>query len=110
MTIHGKGDSRRNFIHVYDVCLAVETILLKGKINEIYNIGTNNEYTVLEIAEKLLNILKPEEKLSDWIINVEDRPFNDFRYAINSEKLRNLGWTETKDFNLSFYQYVKSIS
>lgn len=110
MTIHGKGNSRRNFIHVYDVCLAVETILLKGKINEIYNIGTNNEYTVLEIAEKLLNILKPNEKLSDWIIYVEDRPFNDFRYAINSEKLRNLGWNETKDFNLSFYEYVKSIS
>jgi len=110
MTIHGKGDSRRNFIHVYDVCLAVETILLKGVINEIYNIGTNNEYTVLEIAEKILNILKPDEKLSDWIINVEDRPFNDFRYAINSDKLRNLGWTETKDFYLSFYQYVKSIS
>ena len=63
----------------------------------------------MEIAEKLLNILKPEEKLSDWIINVEDRPFNDFRYAINSDKLKNLGWSESKEFNSNLKNYILSL-
>jgi len=109
MTIHGNGLSRRNFIHVYDVCLAIELILLNGVVNEIYNIGTNNEFTVLEIAEKILNIVKPTENLHNWISFVNDRPFNDFRYAINTDKLKSLGWSETKNFNLSFTQYILSL-
>lgn len=109
MTIHGKGHSRRNFIHVYDVCTAVETILSKGILNEIYNIGTNNEFTVLEIAQKIIDIVKPSENLLDWIVFVEDRPFNDFRYAINSDKLKNLGWAESKEFNSNLKNYILSL-
>lgn len=100
MTIHGNGISRRNFVHAYDVARAVEIIIQKGIINEIYNIGTQNEYTVLEIAEILLKKHKPNEKLEDWIEYVEDRPFNDYRYAINSDKLKSLGWEETVEFKL----------
>jgi UDP-glucose 4,6-dehydratase len=100
MTIHGDGSTKRNFVHALDVAKAIEIILQEGEIGEIYNIGTNNEYTVLEIATLLLKKHKPDEKLEDWIEFVPDRPFNDYRYAINSEKLRSLGWKENCPFIL----------
>tara|TARA_B110000977_G_scaffold189690_1_gene259566 strand:+ start:697 stop:1611 length:915 start_codon:yes stop_codon:yes gene_type:complete len=94
LPIHGEGKTRRNFIHSYDVATAFQIIYEKGIINEIYNIGTRDEYTVLEIAQILICKYKPNEKLSDWIVYVPDRQFNDFRYSINSSKLRALGWNE----------------
>jgi UDP-glucose 4,6-dehydratase len=100
MTVHGKGDSRRNFVHAYDVATAVEIILLKGVVGEIYNIGTDNEYTVLEIARLIVDKYRPGDLLEDWVEYVEDRPFNDFRYAIDSTKLRELGWKEVVVFGV----------
>jgi UDP-glucose 4,6-dehydratase len=102
MTIHGDGNTRRNFVHALDVAKAVEIIIEKGVIGEIYNIGTDNEYTVLEIAKMLLQKYKPENKMEDWIEFVPDRPFNDYRYAINSDRLKALGWKETECFKDSF--------
>jgi dTDP-glucose 4,6-dehydratase len=99
LTIHGKGKTRRNFIHADDVSAAVDLILEKGEINNIYNIGTNNEFSVIDIANKLLEYIKPGEKLDDWIEYVADRNFNDFRYAINSDALRKLGWSEKVNFD-----------
>jgi dTDP-glucose 4,6-dehydratase len=101
-TIHGIGETRRNFIYVDDVVRAVEIILQKGFVNHIYNIGTNNEYSVSEIADKLIKYLKPNDKVEDWIQYVTDRNFNDYRYAIESSELRNLGWQEETDFNKGF--------
>jgi dTDP-glucose 4,6-dehydratase len=99
MTIHGKGDTRRNFIHADDVARAVETIVNSGIIGDVYNIGTSQEFTVLEIAQKILERLKPGEKLEDWIEFVEDRPFNDYRYSVNPEKLKLLGWQDIEIFD-----------
>lgn len=99
-TIHGEGHTRRNFIHAYDVASAVDIIFHKGVVNEIYNIGSENEFSVNEIFEKLCDIIKPDEDYENWKINVDDRHFNDFRYAINCEKLKDLGWIETKEFNI----------
>jgi UDP-glucose 4,6-dehydratase len=98
MTIHGKGDTRRNFIHTDDVSRAIEIIINNGSIGDVYNIGTCQEFTVIEIAEKILNRLKPNEKIEDWIEFVQDRPFNDYRYSINPEKLKLLGWKDIEDF------------
>jgi dTDP-glucose 4,6-dehydratase len=101
-TIHGKGETRRNFIFVADVVKAIEVILQKGIINNIYNIGTNNEYSVSEIADKLIKYLKPDDKVEDWIQYVSDRNFNDYRYAIKSNELHNLGWEEETNFDKGF--------
>ena len=101
-TIHGKGETRRNFIFVDDVVKAIEVILQKGIINNIYNIGTNNEYSVSEIADKLIKYLKPDDKVEDWIQYVSDRNFNDYRYAIKSNELHNLGWEEETNFDKGF--------
>ena len=109
-TIHGKGNSRRNFIYVDDVSSAIDIIIKYGIINNIYNIGTKNEYSVLDIANKLINILKPNENINNWIEYVDDRLFNDFRYAINNDKLLSLGWNEKHDFDeflLKTIEYYK---
>jgi dTDP-glucose 4,6-dehydratase len=99
LTIQGKGNTRRNFIYVDDMVNAISLIISKGELNNIYNIGTNNEYSVMEIGTKLLHLIKgPQHNIEDWIEYIPDRNFNDFRYAINSTHLKNLGWKEEKDF------------
>ncbi len=96
ITIEGTGISKRNFIHVDDISTAMETILLKGKIGEIYNICApdNCEYTVMEIATTIIQLFNKGD-VNDNIVFVEDRKFNDCRYYIDSEKLKNLGWIAT---------------
>jgi dTDP-glucose 4,6-dehydratase/UDP-glucose 4,6-dehydratase len=99
MTIHGTGLTRRNFIYVDDVINAINIIAIKGEINNVYNIGSSDEYNVIEIATILLNNIKgPEENIEDWVEYIKDRNFNDFRYAINTTKLNNLGWERTINF------------
>jgi UDP-glucose 4,6-dehydratase len=95
-TIHGQGESRRNFIYVDDVSEAVETILFYGQIGHTYNIGTSNEYSVLEVFDILSNKLDKSKDLKEF---VEDRLFNDYRYSINSESLRSLGWKQQINFD-----------
>ena len=94
-TIHGQGESRRNFIYVDDISEAVTTILFKGEIGHTYNIGTTNEYSVLDIFNMLTEKLNKNKDLKEF---VEDRLFNDYRYSINSESLRSLGWKENIKF------------
>jgi dTDP-glucose 4,6-dehydratase len=105
-TIQGSGNTIRNFIHVDDVCSAVELILNKGEIGKTYNIGSNNEYSVLEIAKILIHKLKPNELFEDWIEYVPDRNFNDFRYSIDFTKLIELGWSETHNFLTSLDEII----
>jgi len=96
-TIHGDGTSLRSFIHVYDVCTAMDVIIHKGLINETYNIGsrTEDELSVNEIAKLLINKLKPTENINNWLEYVNDRPYNDKRYFITNDKLKKLGWDIT---------------
>ncbi len=97
--IHGQGNTRRNFIYVDDVSKAVDVILRKGEINEIYNIGSDDEYSVNDVLNKLVKLLKIEKSIEDIREYVEDRAFNDFRYCIDSTKLELLGWEKTKTFD-----------
>ena len=100
VTIQGDGSNVRAFLHALDVAKALELILEKGKIGEIYNIGSDEdkEYTVLDIAKILIKLIKNTEDYNSYIEYIEDRPFNDKRYYISNEKVKNLGWTITKDF------------
>jgi nucleoside-diphosphate-sugar epimerase len=100
VTIQGNGSTVRAFLHVSDTVKAFETILVKGKIGQIYNIGCdpNMEYSVLEVARLLIKMIKNTEDYDKWIEYIEDRPFNDKRYYISNEKVKNLGWDIEKDF------------
>jgi dTDP-glucose 4,6-dehydratase len=100
LTIHGSGLTRRNFIYIDDVVNAINIIAAKGVDNNVYNIGSADEYNVIEIATILLNHIKGcDEKIEDWTEYTRDRNFNDFRYAIDTQKLNNIGWKKTINFD-----------
>jgi len=101
VTIQGDGTNVRAFLHVLDVCGALECIIEKGELGEIYNIGSddNYEYSVLEIAEKLIKLIKNTDNYNKWITYIPDRPFNDKRYYISNEKVKQLGWSINVDFD-----------
>ena len=100
VTIQGDGSNVRAFLHAIDVASALDHILEKGKIGEIYNIGSDDdkEYTVLEIAQILIKLIKNTDNYNEWIEYIDDRPFNDKRYYISNEKVKRLGWEIKKDF------------
>ena len=94
VTIQGKGTAVRAFLHAYDTAKAFECVLEKGVIGEIYNIGCDDkmEFSVMEIAKILIRLVKNTEDYDKWIEYIEDRPFNDQRYYISNQKLKDLGW------------------
>jgi dTDP-glucose 4,6-dehydratase len=101
VTIQGDGTNVRAFLHVNDVCTALECVLEKGVVGEIYNIGSDDhhEYTVQEIANKLIKKIKNTDRFDEWTTYIEDRPFNDKRYYISNDKLKQLGWEIKTDFD-----------
>ncbi|EAX84465.1 NAD dependent epimerase/dehydratase family protein [Trichomonas vaginalis G3] len=105
--IHGDGSALRNFLHTSDVVQAFDTILHKGKLHQIYNIGTDFEISVLEMTKKLIKVLNMPGKPEDWIEFVPDRAFNDSRYMINSSKLIALGWHANTDFDTLLKETVQ---
>lgn len=93
LPVHGKGTAVRGFLFVEDVARAFDTICHKGQTGEVYNIGTDFELTMNEVAHQLVE--KWGHKGDDIERNIAygpDRPFNDCRYAIKSDKLTALGW------------------
>jgi dTDP-glucose 4,6-dehydratase len=107
MTIHGSGANIRNYIYVEDVARAFETILFKGEDQQIYNIGTENEYSVMDIATRLHKLVSQDTDLDKHVRYVEDRPFNDFRYCIDSNNLHGLGWKPETDFETGLQQTIE---
>lgn len=96
VTIQGDGSCVRAFLHAEDTASAFIKILERGKIGEIYNIGCDEgmEYSILEVAKILIKKIKntTDDKYKEWITFIEDRPFNDQRYYISNQKLKELGW------------------
>jgi dTDP-glucose 4,6-dehydratase len=93
-TIHGEGKTERSFLYVSDVVKAFELILFKGELGEIYNIGTDIEYSVMDITKSLVKLMKNKEDISEYIEYVEDRKYNDKRYFISFDKLVKMGWKQ----------------
>ena len=94
VTIQGDGSTVRAFLHSYDTAKAFECILEYGCVGEIYNIGCDEgmEYSVLDIAKILIKMIQNTENYDEWIEYIDDRPFNDQRYYISNQKLKDLGW------------------
>jgi dTDP-glucose 4,6-dehydratase len=109
VTIQGDGSNIRAFLHSHDVARAFEIILEKGKVGEIYNIGSdeNQEYTVLHVAKLLIEKIKNTKDYNDWITYIEDRPFNDKRYYISNQKIKDLGWSIDIDFEDGINELLK---
>lgn len=117
--VYGDGLNVRDWIHALDHSSALDLLLHKGKVGEVYNIGVDNEHNNLEITKLVLKILGKPESLIHF---VEDRPGHDRRYAIDSTKILALGWKpeysrdqfergmkETVDWYLSNTAWVDNI-
>lgn len=102
--IYGDGLYVRDWIHVIDHCRAIDLILHKGKVGEVYNIGGDNEWANIELAKKILQITGKPEKL---LQSVQDRPGHDRRYALSSDKLkRELDWNPSIPFDQGLTETV----
>lgn len=108
VTIQGDGSAMRAFMHAMDTARAFEVILENGEIGEIYNIGCDDgtEYTVMDIAKKIIFLIKNTTDCDKWIEYIEDRPFNDKRYYINNSKLKKLGWVQEIKFDDGIRQLI----
>lgn len=94
LTLHGNGEHRRHFLAAHDLCRALDLLVHKGQIGEIYNIGTLDEYRNIEIAHMICEVFGLEPELN--ISFIPDRPFNDARYAITWDPISALGWKPQK--------------
>ncbi|MDP3964078.1 MAG: dTDP-glucose 4,6-dehydratase [bacterium] len=101
--VYGNGQNVREWIFVSDYCRALDTILDRGEDGEVYNIGTAYRKTNLELTQLVLELMGLNE---DSIEYVPDRPGHDQRYAVNSEKLRQLGWAPELDFEQGLKETV----
>lgn len=96
LPVYGDGLNVRDWIYVIDHNKAVELVLEKGKLGEVYNIGANTEKPNIEIVKLILNQIGKTEDLIEY---VKDRPGHDRRYAINSSKIKNeLSWQAEHSF------------
>lgn len=97
LPVYGDGQNIRDWLHVEDHCHAIDLVLHRGKVGEIYNIGGNNEWKNIEIVEKILDYLNKPRTLIQY---VEDRLGHDRRYGINATKIcKELGWFPQHTFD-----------
>lgn len=117
LPVYGDGQNVRDWLYVRDHCAAIDLVLHRGKIGEVYNIGGNNEWKNIDLVKLLLRMLDKPESL---ITFVKDRPGHDRRYAMDASKMgRELGWSpdhtfekglsETVDWYLSHESWWKRI-
>jgi len=94
--IYGNGKNIRDWIFVDDHCDAIYKVLMKGKSGESYNISANNQVDNVTIVKKILSFM---DKSTDMIDFVDDRPGHDFRYSLDSSKIRTeLEWSQRTSF------------
>jgi len=95
LPVYGTGENVRDWLYVLDNCSGIDTVLHKGKIGEIYNIGGGTEKTNLEITYLILELLDMPKSLIRY---VEDRKGHDFRYSLDTTKIERLDWKRKYNF------------
>ena len=105
LPVYGKGENVRDWLHVEDHCIAIDLILKKGVVGEVYNIGGHNEKNNITVVRTILEELGKSE---DLISYVTDRPGHDLRYAIDPEKIETeLGWKPKYHFDSGMKQTIE---
>lgn len=94
LPIYGDGRQQRDWLFVEDNVEALDLLLHEGEVGEAYNIGADNHRYNIDVANLILDLT---EKPRDLITHVEDRAGHDRRYAVNSDKVRKLGWSPRHD-------------
>ena len=104
LPVYGDGKNIRDWLHVYDHCTAIDLVLHKGKLGEVYNIGGHNEKENIEIVKLILKELDKPESLIKF---VKDRLGHDRRYAIDSTKItEELGWKPKYTFETGIIETI----
>lgn len=102
MILHGDGSPTRRYLFAGDAADAFDTILHKGTLGQIYNVGSYDEISNLQLCRLLLKQMDipsdDAEDFNQWVKYTQDRPFNDHRYAVDGTKLRQLGWEQKTTF------------
>ena len=105
LPVYGNGENVRDWLHVSDHCEAIDLIIHKGKVGEVYNIGGHNERTNLQVVQTILKALDKPESLIKY---VKDRPGHDRRYAIDPTKIEiELGWKPKYNFDTGIAQTIQ---
>ena len=95
----------RDWLHVKDHCIAIDTVLHKGTIGEVYNIGGNNEKANIDIVKLIISTIGKSENLIEY---VKDRPGHDRRYAIDNTKITTqLGWSPSYTFEQGIAETIQ---
>ncbi len=94
--LYGTGSNERDWLYVEDHCSAIHTLVDAGSTGEIYNIGANAQMTNLDLTRRILEIMGKDESSIEY---VEDRKGHDLRYAVDSSKIRALGWAPAHAFD-----------
>jgi dTDP-glucose 4,6-dehydratase len=89
LPLYGDGLNKRDWIYVLDNCSAIDTLLHRGKVGEVYNIGIGREMPNIILTRKILKSMRMPEGRIQYVL---DRPGHDRRYALNIDKLKSLGW------------------
>jgi dTDP-glucose 4,6-dehydratase len=95
LPVYGDGRQRREWLHVDDHCAAIQLVLERGEPGEVYNVG-GQERENLDVVRRILDLTGASP---DLVRHVDDRPGHDRRYAVDSSKLRALGWTPSRSFD-----------
>jgi dTDP-glucose 4,6-dehydratase len=93
LPLYGDGRQRRDWLHVDDHCAAVELVLREGGAGEIYNVGAGEELENRELTKRILELTGADPSL---LRHVDDRPGHDRRYALETTKIRSLGWAPSR--------------
>ncbi|EMY5504948.1 MULTISPECIES: dTDP-glucose 4,6-dehydratase [Bacillus] len=105
LPLYGDGLNVRDWLHVTDHCSAIDVVLHKGHIGEVYNIGGNNEKTNVDVVEQIISLLG---RTKEDIAYVTDRLGHDRRYAIDAQKMKNeLGWEPQYTFEQGLKETVE---
>jgi dTDP-glucose 4,6-dehydratase len=102
--LYGDGLNIRDWIHVLDNCAGVDTVLRKGTIGEIYNIGGGNETTNRELTSMVLSNMGVGEEMVEY---VEDRLGHDRRYSVDCSKANALGWKPSRNLDVAVAETVE---
>jgi dTDP-glucose 4,6-dehydratase len=106
MTVHGDGSYVREWLYAEDNVRAILEIMERGAQNEIYNISANEEHSVMDVVEMIVEVMKPGENWNDWVERIPNRQGQDGRYAIDCTKLRQLGWKPEMTVKQYIPEYV----
>ena len=105
LPVYGEGLNVRDWLYVEDHCSAIDLIIRRGRVGEVYNIGGHNERTNMQVVKTILKALGKPESL---IRHVTDRPGHDRRYAIDPSKIhRELGWLPKTTFDEGIQKTVR---